>query len=295
MNVVGPPLRIAAKAVPAATVVALMLLAGFRPGQPSHGQGKVDFARDIQPLLKERCFECHGPTKQNNGYRLDRRSVAMSGVVRPNIIPRSSVSSRLIRRVIGPEFGTQMPPDDQLTRDEIGLLKRWIDEGAEWPDALANERELPPQDPSATRVTELIRSGNRKAALDALRNNPSLVNGRGPGGSTPLMYAVLYGDVSLVAGMLQPGADPNIRNHAGASALTWAIDDVDKVRLLLDHGSDLNASSDFGRTPLMLAAAQTGSAPTVKLLLERGATVSSAALTSAAGRGRVVARTAGEQ
>jgi ankyrin repeat protein len=285
MTVLGPPPRIAGTAVPIATIVALVLFAGLQAGPPSHGQAKVDFARDIQPLLKERCFECHGPTKQNNGYRLDRRSIALSGVVRPNIVPRSSETSRLIRRVTGPESGPQMPPDDQLTRDEIDVLKRWIDEGAEWPDAFANEREFPPQDPAATRMTELIRSGSHKAVLETLEKTPAIVNGRGPGGSTPLMYAVLYGDASLVAAMLQPGADPNIRNHAGASALTWAVDDVDKVRLLVDRGADVNASSDFGRTPLMIAAAQTGSAPTVKLLLDRGAKVSSAALTSAAGRG----------
>ena len=57
---------------------------------------KVDFGRDVQPLLKERCYECHGPTKQMNGYRLDQRSRALAGVIRPNIIPGSSDSSRLV-------------------------------------------------------------------------------------------------------------------------------------------------------------------------------------------------------
>jgi hypothetical protein len=52
----------------------------------------------------------------------------------------------------------------------------------------------------------------------------------------------------------------------------------------VDAGADVNASSDFGRTPLMLASARAGSAPTVKLLLERGAEATSAALTAATGR-----------
>ena len=263
------PLRSSRAAVPAATLLALILLQS-----PIQGQTPIDFARDVQPLLKERCFECHGPTKQNNGYRLDRRSVALAGVVRPNIVPRSSESSRLYRRVIGSQFGTQMPPDDMLTREEIDILKRWIDEGALWPDALANELDFPPQDPAATELTELIRSSKYKAVVARLKTQPSMANGRGPGGSTPLMYAVLYGDAKLVAEMLHAGADPNIRNHAGASALTWAVDDVAKVRLLLARGADVNASSDFGRTPLMLASAQARSAPAVKLLLEHGATVS---------------------
>jgi ankyrin repeat protein len=253
----------------------------------TRAQTRLDFGRDVQPLLKERCYECHGPTKQMNGYRLDRRGRALAGVVRPNIIPGSSDSSRLYRRVLSPEFGTQMPPDDPLAADEVAVLKRWIDEGAEWPDALANEVLLPPQDPAATRVTDLIAASRYAAALRAVRSTPAIVNGRGPGGSTPLMYAVLYGDGALVKQLLEAGADPNLRNHAGATALTWALDDLEKVRLLVDAKADVNASSEFGRTPLLLAAAQLHSAPTIKLLLGRGAEATSAALTAAAARGNL--------
>jgi ankyrin repeat protein len=248
-------------------------------------QSRVDFGRDVQPLLKERCYECHGPTKQMNGYRLDRRGRALAGVIRPNIIPGSSESSRLFRRVLSPEFGTQMPPDDPLAADELSVLKRWIDEGAAWPDAFANETPLAPEDPAATRVLDLIASSRAAAATQAVRATPALANGRGSGGSTPLMYAALYGSAALVADLLEARADPNIRNHAGATALTWALDDVEKVRLLVAAGADVNASSEFGRTPLMLAAAQAGSTPTVKLLLERGAEPTSAALAAAAARG----------
>lgn len=248
-------------------------------------QGGIDFGRDVQPLLKERCYECHGPTKQMNGYRLDRRARALAGVTRPNIIPGSSESSRLFRRVLSPEFGTQMPPDDPLTPGELSVLKRWIDEGAVWPDAFANETPLPPEDPAATRIVDLIASSRAAAALQAVRATPALVNGRGPGGSTPLMYAALYGSAALVGDLLAVKADPNIRNHAGATALTWALDDVEKVRLLVAAGADVNATSEFGRAPLMLAAAQAGSAATVKVLLERGAEPTSAALAAAAARG----------
>ena len=268
---------------------ALLLIVGalasvFGSVSVTRAQARIDFGRDVQPLLKERCYECHGPTKQMNGYRLDRRGRALAGVVRPNIIPGSGESSRLYRRVLSPEFGTQMPPDDQLSAEEISVLKRWIDEGAEWPDALANEVPLPPQDPAATRIAELIVSSREAAALQAVRKAPAVVNGRGPEGSTLLMYAALYGSPALVKQLLEAGADPNVRNNAGATALTWAVDDVEKVRLLVDAGADVNAISDFGRTPLMLASARAGSAPTVKLLLERGAEATSAALTAAAGR-----------
>lgn len=271
-----------------ATLLSMAAIGALAPGgfARARAQSRVDFARDVQPLLKERCYECHGPTKQMNGYRLDRRGRALAGVTRPNIIPGSGESSRLYRRVLGPEFGTQMPPDDPLSADERDILKRWIDEGAEWPDALANEAPLPPLDPAAARVTELIAAARPAAALQAVRRAPGLVNRRGPEGSTPLMYAALYGSASLVKQLLDAGGDPNVRNHAGATALTWAMDDVEKVRLLVDAGADINASSDFGRTPLMLAS-QSGSAATVKLLLERGAEATSAALTTAAFRGNL--------
>ena len=63
-------------------------------------RAEVDFARDVKPLFEKHCFECHGAKTQKNGFRLDRRSRAMAGVVRPNIIPGMSSSSRVYRRVL---------------------------------------------------------------------------------------------------------------------------------------------------------------------------------------------------
>jgi ankyrin repeat protein len=251
-------------------------------GQP---QTTIDFARDVQPMLAVRCVGCHGPTQQMNGYRLDRRSSAMGGLLRANIVPGNSDASRLYRRLIGSQFGVQMPPTGALTPAEIDMVKSWIDQGAEWPDALANEADRPPPDQNAARMIDAIRVSNQTAVRKQLEDMPSVVNRRGPGGSTPLMYAALYGDSRLVVEMLQAGGDPNIRNHVGASALMWALEDVEKVGALLNRGADVNATSDFGRTPLTLASAQAGSAPVVKLLLDRGATANQTALTSAATRG----------
>ena len=290
MNIPMPRVRSSASVLPVAMAVALTLVAGVDGRLFGQAEVKVDFARDVQPLLKERCVGCHGPSQQMSGYRLDRRSTALGGVLRANIVPGSSESSRLYRKLIGSQFGPQMPPTGVLAPDEIDILKRWIDGGADWPEALANEADLPAQDPAATRLTELIRVSDRQAVLEHLKRKPSAVNGRGPGGSTPLMYAAIYGDADLVAEMLRAGADPNLRNHAGASALMWALDDVEKVRVLLKGGADVKVTSGFGRTPLTVASAQAGSAPVVELLLERGAAASQAALTSAARSNAAVVR-----
>jgi ankyrin repeat protein len=85
------------------------------------------------------------------------------------------------------------------------------------------------------------------------------------------MYAVLYADADAVKRLLDSGADPNTRNDAGATALMWAISDLEKTRLLLTHGADVNARSDEGRTPLLIAARLNGAKDVVKLLLDRGA------------------------
>src|SRR5262249_39196197 len=149
--------------------------------------------------------------------------------------------------------------------------KNWIDQGANWPDEFANEIELAPPDSKAAAWMEAIREGDVAAFKKYLAEERDSVNLRGPGGSTALMYAALYGDVAYVRALLDAGAEPNIRNYAGATALMWAIGDAEKVRLLLDRGADVNARSDEGRTPLAMAAGQRDSAAVVKLLLDRGA------------------------
>jgi ankyrin repeat protein len=267
--------------------VLLIVFSGFATAGFASDQSPPDFARDIQPIFKKHCYECHGPDKHRNGYRLDRKSAAFSGLVRHNIIPGSSDSSRLYRRVLDSRFGPQMPLEDSLSAEQIDAIRRWIDAGAHWPDELANESNLPPPDAGAVRLAALIRNSafdlsSRRKALALARSQPAIVNARGVGGTTPLMEAALYGDVQLLRAMLDAGGDPNLANYRAATALMWAVDDLAKLRLLLDRGANPNVSSDFSATPLSLAAASKDSAPLVQLLLERGAEATPAALVAAA-------------
>lgn len=243
----------------------------------------VDFARDVQPLLRQHCIECHGAEMQQGGYRLDRRSSAISGAMRRAIAPGSSAGSVLYHRITG--VGAPMPPEEPLAPEEVETLRRWIDEGAAWPDALANEAVSAPPPADVVRFGELIRLGDRGAALAVIRRQPSIVNGRGARGTTALMQAALYGDASLLVAMLEAGGDPNLRNDAGATALMWAIEDAQKVRVLLEHGADANAASAFGRTPLLLATGLGRPEEVVQLLLKNGAKVVLPALAAAAFRG----------
>ena len=76
---------------------------------------------------------------------------------------------------------------------------------------------------------ELLRDGDHRAFQRMLSEDPRIAGLKGPGGSTPLMYAVLYGDDDSVRLLLDNGADPNVRNEAGASTLMRAVDDLEKT------------------------------------------------------------------
>lgn len=104
----------------------------------------VDFESEIQPLLAAHCLSCHGPSKRESNYRLDVKQRAMQGgdFGEPAILPGSSGESPLYAYISGADPDMTMPPQDSghsLTRQQIDLVKRWIDEGARWPVHLAGE------------------------------------------------------------------------------------------------------------------------------------------------------------
>ena len=249
----------------APSMICTIALAGLLQAQTP---GKVDFGRDVLPILRQNCMGCHGSAQQISGMRLDRRSAVLN---RKGVVPGSSDNSFLFHRISGNGYGMQMPPTGPLRAEQIEVIKTWIDQGAEWPDSLANEAELPPLNPKAVAVVEALRTGDQKAFDKSVAGDAKLINARGPEGSTPFMYAVLYSSAAKLEWLLKQGADPNRRNDANATALMWAATDLEKTRVLLDHGADVNARSSDLRTPLLIAARRPGNTAVVKLLLDRGA------------------------
>ena len=229
---------------------------------------KVDFTRDVRPILRQNCVPCHGPTQQNSGMRLDRKSSVIS---RRGVVPGSAENSFLFHRISGTDYGAQMPPTGPLRPEQISIIKAWIDQGADWPDALANEADALPPNPKAVAMVEALRTGDMATFNKLLAADPKLLNARGPEGSTPFMYSVFYVGAPMLEQMLKKGADPNKVNDAGAAALIWAAGDFEKTRMLVNHGANVNARSADLRTPLMMAARRPGNSATVKFLLDQGA------------------------
>ena len=96
----------------------------------------MDFVIEVRPIFEKHCHECHGAQRQKNDYRLDIKKIALTGGSdhAPNIVPGKSAESPLLRFVNGADGKMRMPPKKGLGRTETEILKRWIDEGAVWPD-----------------------------------------------------------------------------------------------------------------------------------------------------------------
>ena len=237
---------------------------------------KVDFKRDIRPIFQQNCIGCHGPSQQMGGMRLDRRSSAMAIRGGTTIGPGNAEGSRLYLRLAGTKVGQRMPPTGPLSTEQINLIKMWIDQGAEWPDDVSGDKPPSPGDPAALRLISALRTGDHATFARLLKENPKASKLKGNGGSTPVMYAAIYGDTDSMERMIENGADVNAANDAGATTLMWAADDAEKTRLLLEHGADPNATSENNETALTIALSYR-STEVVKLLLDHGAKTDSTA------------------
>ena len=100
--------------------------------------GKVDFSRDIRPILSENCFQCHGPDKENRKakLRLDLKEEAFrekDGVAA--FVPGDLKDSESWYRITTDDEDDVMPPlksKKVLSAEQKDLIKRWIEQGAEW-------------------------------------------------------------------------------------------------------------------------------------------------------------------
>lgn len=134
-------------------VFAFLLLLFFISDNHSSGTSieadRIDFSRDILPILSDRCFTCHGPDEANRKAKLrldDRQSALKAGV----IVEGKPDESEIMARIMSPDSDEVMPPpkfNKKLTSLEIDKIRQWVAEGAIWSKHWAWEKPLSPQLP----------------------------------------------------------------------------------------------------------------------------------------------------
>jgi len=143
---------------------------------------RVDFNDDIQPIISENCYHCHGPdsstrTPKKNPLRLDREDSAFltrpSG--KPAIIKGDAEASEVFQRIISKDLDDVMPPPEShkkpLNPDEVALIKRWIDQGAQYEEHwsfIPPARPDPPKiDWGNNPIDQFVAAKRREKGLEA--------------------------------------------------------------------------------------------------------------------------------
>jgi len=106
---------------------------------PPAAKAKVSYKKDIKPLIEKSCLNCHGPKKRPKGkFRIDTRELALKGGYEGvAIIPGKSEKSPLIYYMNYQVVDYEMPPEGKkdypkLNREQIGLMRAWIDQGVNY-------------------------------------------------------------------------------------------------------------------------------------------------------------------
>ncbi|MCA8972604.1 MAG: hypothetical protein KDC95_22645 [Planctomycetes bacterium] len=118
---------------------------------------KVDFVKDVLPIFRERCFECHSGDSDEGDLLLDDKTNVFDDERSDAAIkPGSPKESSIYRRIVLPADDSDIMPaeGDPLTKAQIATIERWIREGASWPDG-AVQPVVAKKPPEILRVPEL--------------------------------------------------------------------------------------------------------------------------------------------
>lgn len=153
---------------------------------PAAAAEAVDFATEVEPIFRSKCYACHGEQQQFGQLRLDSRAVALQpGPSGARIVPRDPEASTIYQRVAGLGEGERMPLGGQLAPAETERIRSWIEQGAVWPEGRGTEAGLnqhwafePPRRPAPPAATRAARGENPiddfvRAKLEAEGLQPS--------------------------------------------------------------------------------------------------------------------------
>ena len=189
--------------------IAIILTMGAL-GLNGWAEEKVDFAKSVQGVFEARCIDCHGSKKQKGDLRLDSQEAAFAEVIKPG----KSGDSKLYKHISLPaDHEDIMPPKgDPLTKEQITLIKQWIDEGADWPKGLVmiSAKERAAAKAAANRlpepeIKEAPVSDGEKAAIAKLSSG----EGIGDKSSVPLVMTLAQNTKLIYANFRLIGKDVN--------------------------------------------------------------------------------------
>lgn len=156
--------------------ICLLVMLPVLPLPAASLPARVDFNYHIKPLLSDRCFACHGPDEKarKGKLRLDTKDGAFKALADGMFVIKAGdlAHSEVVRRITSTDPDELMPPPTSnlaLRRDEIELLRRWVEQGAEWKKHWAF---IPVGDPPppATRNTKWPRNDIDRFVLDRLES-----------------------------------------------------------------------------------------------------------------------------
>ena len=107
------------------------------PKLPPASGLRVDFDAHIKPIFQARCLNCHAKGKYKGGLSMEtREAVLKGGEDGPAVVPGKSAESLLVQLVAGLDTDRRMPEKgDPLSKEEVGLIRAWVDQGVAWPEA----------------------------------------------------------------------------------------------------------------------------------------------------------------
>jgi mono/diheme cytochrome c family protein len=122
-------------AVAVACAVVGLPVTGADKLPPALEKSGVTYDKDIKSLFESSCFKCHGPEKQKGKVRLDSLAAALKSGGGKAVIPGKSAESQIVISVarVAVKDEENMPPagkGEPLTKEQVGLIRAWIDQGA---------------------------------------------------------------------------------------------------------------------------------------------------------------------